>query len=200
MPRATGQDAEFPSAWSPDGRTILITVSYAADRTGERRQSDIWLAPADGKQKPRPWFQTPFRETGAIVSPDGKWVAYTSDESGANEVYVRPLAGPGAAVQVSSEGGAEPAWSGDGRQIVYRTGERGRRFVAVDVRANGSLSVSTPRVLFTADWKYGTLNHESREWAISRDGTETFGLRAVPVEEPERRLALVTVGAPAGRR
>ena len=194
MPRATGEDAEFPSAWSPDGRTILMSVTYSNDRTPERRQlsSDIWLAPADGKQKPRPWLETAFRESGATISPDGKWVAYVSNESGAQEVYARPFAGSGAAVQVSTDGGAEPHWIRDGRGIAYRTGERRQTFVAVDVRTDTGFSVSSPRVLFTADWVFGTLNHEFREWEISRDGTETFGTRAVHTEEPDRRLRIAT--------
>ena len=197
MPRATGEDAEFPSAWSPDGRSILMSVTYSNDRTPERRQlsSDIWLAPADGKQKPRPWLETAFREFGATISPDGKWVAYVSDESGAQEVYVRPFEGIGAAVQVSTNGGVEPHWIRDGRGIAYRTGERRQTFVAIDVRTDTGFSVSSPRVLFTADWEFGTFNHEFREWEISRDGTETFGTRAVRTEEPERRLRIATSAA-----
>jgi Tol biopolymer transport system component len=194
MPRATGEDAEFPSAWSPDGRTILMSVTYSSDRTPERRQlsSDIWLAPADGRQKPRPWFETPFREFGATVSPDGKWVAYVSNESGAQEVYVRPFEGTGAAVQVSTDGGVEPHWIRDGRGIAYRTGERRQTFVAAGVRTDSGFSVSAPSVLFTADWEFGTLNHEFCEWEISRDGNEAFGFRAVRVEEPDRRIRVAT--------
>ena len=194
MPRATGEDAEFPSSWSPDGRTILMTVLYSADHTPERRQltSDVWLVPADGRQKPRPWLETAFREISATVSPDGRWVAYVSNESGAQQVYVRPLEGAGAPVQVSTEGGTEPLWIREGRGIAYRTGERRQTFVAVDVRTDSGFSVSAPRVLFSADWNFGTLSHESREWEMSRDGSETFGLRAVRTQEPERRIRVAT--------
>jgi Tol biopolymer transport system component len=194
MPRATGEDAEFPTAWSPDGRTILMTVTYAADRSPDRRQtsSDIWMLGADGKEKPRPWLESPFRETGATISPDGRWVAFASDESGAWQVYVRPFDGAGAKVQVSTDPGTEPVWTRNGTQIVYRTGERGQNFVAVDVRENGGLSVSPPRALFAADWEAGGLNHQFREWDCSRDGGEIIGLRAVRTEEPERRIEIVT--------
>jgi len=194
MPRATGEDAEFPTSWSPDGRTILMSVMYSSDRTAERRQlsSDIWLAPADGKQKPRPWFETPFREHGATISPDGKWVVYVSNESGTEQVYARPFEGTGATVEVSTDGGAEPMWIRDGRGIAFRTGDRRQTFVAVDVRNESGFSVSAPRVLFTADWEFGVLNHEFREWEMSRDGSETFGLRRVRAEEPDRRIRVAT--------
>jgi hypothetical protein len=197
MPRATGDDAEFPSSWSPDGRSILLTVTYSADHTPERRQlsSDVWVCPADGKEKPRPWLEGPFRETSATVSPDGRWVAFVSDESGALQVYVRPFAGSGAKIQISTDGGKEPGWIRDGREILYRTGERGRTFAAVDVRTEGGLSVSTPRALFTTDWRPGTLNHEYREWDASRDGNEIIGIRAVQRDEPDRRIELVTGGS-----
>jgi Tol biopolymer transport system component len=194
MPRATGEDAEFPNSWSPDGRTILLHVLYSSDRTAERRQlsSDIWLVPADGKQKPRPWLETAFRESGAAISPDGRWVAYVSNESGAQQVYVRPFEGAGGTVQVSTDGGAEPLWIRDGRGIAFRTGERRQTFVAADVRTDAGFSVSAPRVLFTADWEFGRLSHEFREWEMSRDGTETFGMRAVRREEPDRRIRVAT--------
>jgi Tol biopolymer transport system component len=194
MPRATGEDAEFPSSWSSDGRTILMTITYSADRTAERRllSQDVWLASADGKEKPKPWLETPFRETGATISPDGKWVAYVSDESGAPQVYVRPLEGAGPKIQVSTEPASEPAWTRGGREIVYRTGERRQSFVAVDVRTDAGFSVSAPRILFRADWEFGTLNHEFREWDVSPDGDEWIGLRAARSGEPDRRIALVT--------
>jgi hypothetical protein len=174
-----------------------MTVSYAADMTPGRRQpsSDIWLVSSDGKEKPRPWLETPFRETGATVSPNGRWVAYASDESGTFRVYVRPLSGAGAAVQVSTGPGTEPAWSRNGGEIVYRTGEGDRDFVAVAVRENGGLSVSPPRPFFTADWEAGGLNHEFREWDVSRDGAEVIGLRAVRTDEPDRRIEIATNSA-----
>jgi serine/threonine-protein kinase len=197
MPRATGDDAEFPSSWSPDGRAILITVTYSSNRTPERRQlsSDVWVAPLDAKEKPRPWLESPFRETAATVSPDGRWVAFVSDESGAPQVYVRPFAGSGAKMQISTDGGAEPGWIRDGRELVYRTGEGKRTFVAVEVLTDRGLSVSSPKTLFTTDWLSGTLNHEFREWDASRDGGEMIGIRRVARDEPDRRIELVMNGS-----
>src|SRR5262249_10531313 len=104
------------------------------------------------------------------------------------------FSGGGAKVQISPDGGTDAGWTHDGRQIVYRTGERGRTFVAVDVRTEGDVSISPPRVLFTTDWELGTLNHEVREWDRSRDGRERFGIRRVTREEPDRRIELVTSG------
>ena len=82
----------------------------------------IWLASMTGEPKPRPWLATRFNETNPQFSPDGRWLAYTSDESGKTEVYVRPFPGPGQKRLVSSEGGTEPRWRGDGREIFYRDG------------------------------------------------------------------------------
>jgi len=89
-------------------------------------------------------------------------------------------------------GGAEPLWIRGGRAIAYRTGDRRKTFVAVDVRTDPGFSVSAPAALFTADWEFGTLAHEFREWEMSPDGSETFGLRALRAEEPDRRIRIAT--------
>jgi dipeptidyl aminopeptidase/acylaminoacyl peptidase len=175
-------------SWSPDSKFLLF------EQLDPKTNTDLWILPVEGDsgRVPTPYLQTPFNETFGAISPDGHWVAYVSDESGAQEVYVRPFEGSGAAVQVSTSGGSEPHWIRDGRGIAFRTGELRRTFVAADVRTDAGFSVSAPRVLFTTDWVFGTLNHEFREWEISRDGTETFGLRAVHTEQPDRHLRIVT--------
>src|SRR5262249_26463563 len=103
----SSEDADFTGSWSPGGKTIAYTVSYGADRGGTRRQlsEDIWFRPADAKQPApsAPWFETPFREAAPVFSPDGKWIAYVSDESGTREIYVRPYPGPGAAIKISND-------------------------------------------------------------------------------------------------
>jgi hypothetical protein len=111
---------------------------------------------------------------------------------GPSRSTLRPFEGTGATVEVSTDGGAEPMWIRDGRGIAFRTGDRRQTFVAVDVRNESGFSVSAPRVLFTADWEFGVLNHEFREWEMSRDGSETFGLRRVRAEEPDRRIRVAT--------
>jgi Tol biopolymer transport system component len=89
-----------PSDWSADGRFIAYMT----------RGSDIWVLPLFGDRKPFPLAQTPSVETKAMFSPDGHWIAYTSDEGGQPDVYVRPLPGAGGKSQVSRDGGSDPAW------------------------------------------------------------------------------------------
>jgi serine/threonine-protein kinase len=88
---------------------------------------------------------TPFRERGARFSPDGNWLAYVSDESGRDEVYVQPYPGPGGKRPVSVDGGAEPAWSPNGRELFYRNDDE---MLAVPVQFEPSFALGEPRVLF----------------------------------------------------
>ena len=95
--------------------------------------SEVWLAGRGNVSDPR-------------FSPDGKWVAYRSDETGASEVYVRPFPGPGGAVRVSTAGGGNPSWRGDGRELFYI--DLAGTLRAVDVDASETLQLSTPHPLF----------------------------------------------------
>ncbi len=186
------EDAEFPNSFSPDGRTLAFTVVYMADRGGSRKRftTDIWLAPLEGKDGAHPWFESPFRERAAAFSPDGHWIAYVSDESGRDEVYVRPFPGPGGKVKVSSEGGTEPVWIRGGKEIVYRAAER---MMSVDVGLGPKLSVGRPRLLFVTDLTWSAREDDHPwEYDVSRDGTVFVGTRGDTPAEPERRLSLVT--------
>ena len=103
----------WPSSISPDGQWLLLSLPY------EGSGQNISVAPLDGTGEMTPFRHTEFQEAGAIFSPDGRWVTYHSDESGEFEVYVTPFPGPGRRWQVSSASGAYPAWSSDGRQIIF---------------------------------------------------------------------------------
>jgi serine/threonine-protein kinase len=92
---------------------------YMAARVGAPVR-DIWIAPVDSPQALRPFIATPAEEMMPSVSPDGKWLAYVSNESGRPEVYVRPMPGPGRRLQISIDGGLEPLWSPKGRELFYR--------------------------------------------------------------------------------
>jgi hypothetical protein len=196
------EDAEFPGSFSPDGKTIAYTINYSADRGGTRKpiSEDIWLKAVDPSRQPPagPWFETPFREAAPAISPDGKWVAYVSDESGAKEIYARPYPGPGVAIKVSTGSGIEPAWTRGGRELIYRTGEHFERFMAVEV-ADAVSAFSAPRLLFTADvniggqWSgRGSREEAFRDYDVSADGNAFYGTQFVPTEEPPRQLVVVT--------
>jgi serine/threonine-protein kinase len=128
---------------SPDGRTLMLRRNAIADApeaagalpsgsaassAGVRLalaggQYDLYSLALDG-DVPQPWLATEFLERAPTFSPDGRWVAYSSDESGRDEVYVRPFPGPGGRIQVSTDGGTEPAWSPDGGELFYRSADR----------------------------------------------------------------------------
>ena len=108
---------------------------------------DLWLFDGSGPE-PRvaEWLVTPFSELQARISPNGRWVVYTSTETGQGEVYVRPLWGSGETVLVSSGGGTEGQWSAAGRELFYRSGGQ---MMAVDVLDSPNFSIGEPRRLFT---------------------------------------------------
>jgi Tol biopolymer transport system component len=188
------QDAQFPNAWSPDGKTILYTVAYTADRGPKRKlaSTDLWLVTSGDPRSARLWFESPFRETGGAFSPDGRWIAYVSDESGVQEVYVRPHPGPGASVKISNGFAIEPLWSRDGRELFYRAGARAERVMAVEVRTASELSISPPRLLFTSELAVGGREDRFREYDVSADGKEFVAVRSNRSEEPDRQLTIVT--------
>jgi serine/threonine-protein kinase len=100
---------------------------------------------SSGGREASPFVSTPFNERAARFSPNGAWLAYVSDESGRDEVYVRPYPGPGAKVPVSRDGGTEAVWSPSGRELFYRKSDQ---MLAAPVRIQQTLTVGAPRVLF----------------------------------------------------
>jgi serine/threonine-protein kinase len=130
-----------PLAWAPDGRTLAFV------RTGQGNLADLWLLPFDDSGKPgtpRPLAQGPSREGGAVFSPDGRWVAYISNETGRNEVYVRSVDGSGRH-PISTDGGNEVVWPRNGREIFYRNGDV---MMAVDVTTSRTFVAGKSRALF----------------------------------------------------
>jgi serine/threonine-protein kinase len=118
---------------------------------------------ADGKI--RPWLQTQFSEGDGRFSPNGQWLAYTSDQSGRTEVWVRPFPGPGKPVQVSSGGGHDAVWSGDGKEVFYRNG---LKMLSARVVPGAVFRVDPPRVLFErGSWAPSTA---SRMYDVAPDG------------------------------
>ena len=128
-------------SWSPDGKLI------AYEKLGSPGQYEIWMLPMEGDRKPYPYLATQFRVTQPAFSIDGKWLAYTSNESGRSEVYVQRFPGPGEKVQVSTDGGSNPVWSRDGKQLVY---ENTGTLWATEVMVN-PFRVGKSRVLYQGD-------------------------------------------------
>ena len=106
-----------PGSWTPDGKEFAYVH---AELKGAAYSYDIYVASTGSPNKVRPLLDSPAAETYPEFSPDGRWLAYSTDESGRSEVYVQPYPGPGKRVLVSIDGGAEPAWSRDGKELFYR--------------------------------------------------------------------------------
>ncbi|MFQ5583655.1 MAG: protein kinase, partial [Calditrichia bacterium] len=138
---------KYPTDWTTNGRFITYTTVNTPNT-----KWDLWILPMDSDQKntprkPYPFLNTKFSEGAARFSPDGKWIAYFSDESGQDEIYVRPFPGPGGKWQISTAGGYDPYWREDGREIYYPSNDN--KMMAVGVKATNEIfEVGSARVLF----------------------------------------------------
>jgi Tol biopolymer transport system component len=139
----TSEFRDAPSSWSPDGQVLAFSETSPA--TG----MDIWTLRSND-QRAQPFLQTRFNEGAPRFSPDGRWLAYVSDESGRWEIYVQPYPGPGGKWQISTDGGREPVWNRNGRELFYRNGDK---MMAVDVTADPTFSASKPRMLFEGNYQ-----------------------------------------------
>jgi hypothetical protein len=120
-------------------------------------------------------------ETGPRFAPNGEWVAYSSDESGASEVYIRALPGPGGKLQVSPAGGSEPVWSHDGQELYYRSGDR---MLAVRLTTRPTLTASAPRTLF--EGRYLRTDTGGAGYDVSATGRFLMVQPVAPEETPTR--------------
>jgi eukaryotic-like serine/threonine-protein kinase len=141
----TQDTVEIPLSSSPDGRYLVYQRLNAIKDTAHQ----LWVLPLFGDGKPFPIAQTTFEEGGATVSPDGKWMAYDSNESSRREVYVTAFPGGGAKWQVSTNGGSAAQWRGDGKELFFL--DATDNLIAVDVNASGgAVHLGTPHTLFQA--------------------------------------------------
>ncbi len=124
--------------WTRDGRVIVFWGQTTASGY------DIWLLPLDGDRKPISYLREPGEQQAGKVSPDGHWLAYQSNETGQNEVYVQSFPQPGHKVRVSLDGGASPRWSADGKRLLYINPER-QEILAVPVQAGAEFLPGTPQ-------------------------------------------------------
>jgi len=138
-----------PSTWTPDGRTLLLRVLNA--KTGE----DVWSMPGAGDPKRSPVLRSSFHEENPKISPDGRWIAYRSDESGRTELYVQSFPQPDARYRVSKEGAGpgtrsnfgQPFWRRDGRELLFVAGD-GVTMMSAAVETGTTFRAGTPRALF----------------------------------------------------
>lgn len=142
-----------------DGRYLLYSTFHPAER-----DADLWGFPLEEDGKAEVFLQTQFVETNARFSPDGRWVAYQSDESGHPEIYVRTFPGPGGKMQFSAGGGRQPRWSGDGRHLLFL---QGAQLHEVEVSTeNNALQVEKPRPIVESP------NMMRSSWSLAPDGNQ----------------------------
>jgi Tol biopolymer transport system component len=147
------------SDWSKDGQFIVF---QAYD---PKTDSDLWVLPLFGDGKAYPFLQTEFFEGPGYFSPDGHWLAYTSNFSGRNEVYVQTFPQTGGQWLVSIGGGAQPHWSGDGKELFYMAPDR--TLMAVEINTASTFEMSAPKPLFAT--QVSSYNSPNR-YVVSADG------------------------------
>jgi dipeptidyl aminopeptidase/acylaminoacyl peptidase len=175
--------AQVPWDWSGDGRLLLYSASDA--KTGKPH---LWTLTLDGERKSAPITQTAFSETQAQFSPDGRWISYVSNESGKNEIYVRPFpVSPeqGGKIKLSEGGGTSARWRRDGKELFYIASDT--KMMAVDFRTTPSFKAGVPQPLFQTRIRPGT---GSFMWDASADG-KRFLIATVAAEKSDA-ITIVT--------
>jgi serine/threonine-protein kinase len=166
-------------SFTPDGQQMAFIESNPT--TGY----DIWVMRMSD-HKAQPFIRTPFNESCPQFSPDGHWMAYVSNESAHNEIYVQPYPGPGGKWQISTEGGTEPAWNRNGRELFYRSGNK---MMAVDVATQPTFAGGKPRVLFEGPYVPNPATFPNYD--VSPDGQRFLMLK--PVEQTETAPTQINV-------
>lgn len=168
------------SGLSADGRRMIYSLT--ALETG----ADVWIASVDGRDPAPAIRSTKYEERFGSFSPDGRWLAYESDESGRPEIYVEAVPGPGGRFQISADGGTEPIWTHGSGEIFYRRGDDMRVVRARTVR---TFEFEPARTLFTLSFSRSA-NHD-RNYDVTPDG-QRFILSRIPDASAPRRVDLVT--------
>ena len=152
--------AKVPSSWTPDGSALVFHEFTATDT-----QRDIWMVGHEGAASA--FLATEFNELAPAVSPDGRWLAYASDQSGEYQIYVQPFPEGGAVVPISTGAGTEPVWSRDGTELFFRTGNQ---MMVVDVQLGALFSAGRPQVLFDGAYERDPLGVGLRNYDVASDG------------------------------
>jgi Tol biopolymer transport system component len=146
---------------------------------------DIWVLRLTDR-KAQPFLRTPYNETSPRFSPDGRWLAYISNESGRYEVYVQSYPGPGGKWQISTDGGTEPAWNPNGREVFYRSGDK---MLAVDIETQPSFAVGKARVLFSGSYEPTAATFSNYD--VSPDGQRFLMLKPSETEQASTQINVV---------
>jgi Tol biopolymer transport system component len=137
---------DYPASFSPDGETLVFL------RNSEQTSFDVYTLPLRNPTQRRAILNSRAYEGGGRLSPDGRWLLYVSNESGRNEVYLRPFSGPERRWQISTDGGTQAIWNPNGKEIFYRSADK---MMAVELKTMPDLVLSSPRVLFERRYAFG---------------------------------------------
>jgi serine/threonine protein kinase len=157
----TSEDNQVLTGIAPDRRALYTKAIDGATHW------EIMMLPTDGSGEPRPLVTGPFRRGSGDISPDGRWLAYRSDETGEFEIYVQPFPGPGARVPVSIGGGDEPVWSADSRELFYLGADD--MMMAATISGTSAPQVTERRALFSAG-VYRRAGGNPRQYHVAPDG------------------------------
>jgi eukaryotic-like serine/threonine-protein kinase len=174
----TSKYAQWPMSWSPDGKLLAFTE-------WNQEGGDLWILPLEGDRRPQPWLKTKFLEWAATFSPDGKYIAYWSDESGQREVYVRPYASLSGKWQISSNGGDDPIWSRDGRELFYR---EGTKLMSVAIQTQPEFRAAAPHLMFEGSY---LRNINGTEYDVAPDGQHFIMIEEATKQPPITHLNVV---------
>lgn len=170
----------------------------------DRASADLWVLPLFGERKPFPFTQTPFTELFGEISPDGRWLAYHSTESGRSEVYVRPFPSGSGKWPVSTDGGVYVRWRRDGKELFYVnniSGFSGSPLMAVSIQTDGStFRAGIPKVLFDTHLSAGTRHPggPANSFAVAPDGQRfLLPMTAGSAREPAPSTITVVLNWPA---
>ena len=178
-----GEGVSYADSWSPDGKYILC------DHVGDiRTKVGLWIIPMFGDHTPTPYFDKEFSEGHGQFSPDGKWVAYSSDESGRAEVYIQSFPIGNGKWQISTIGGDQPQWRGDGKELYYMTPDGS--LMAVTIESGSTLSFGKPVSLFVARIPFGGIGDDKNNYVPTRDG-QRFLVNTLPDDARQQTMVLV---------
>ena len=166
------QCALAPTDWSADGRFVLYTFGGTFPAT-----SDIWAVPLSAERKPFPVIQTEFNESQGTLSPDGRWIAYTSDETGQPNVHIQPFLRAGGKNRISPSGGRNPHWRADGRELFYL--DAAGTMMAVPIDLTSGSAAALPKTLFSA----GVVSLNNM-YAVTKDGQRFLVNRSAAIATP----------------
>jgi Tol biopolymer transport system component len=175
----TSEYLNAPMSWSPDGQ--LLAFSEVNPATGR----DIWVLRLSDR-KAQPFLRTPFDEGAPAFSPDGRWLVYVSNESGRNEIYVQSYPDQRGKWQISTEGGTEPTWNRNGRELFYRTGDK---MMAVDIATQPGFAAGRPRMLFKRQYQPSPVMRANYD--VSADGQRFLMLK--PSEQAQAATTQINV-------